>query len=293
MKNKKALNQKSIKKNSTIIIPKQLQNLKCFVCYDANKTPINPITGICTDITSNNWNYKTALNGTSKFQNISGLGVILGNNPKGVLCGLDIDYCIDDNSVIASEALVLIRQLDTYTELSPSKKGIHCLFFASKSGSRCKNSSLKWCKCLEMYDQNRYFTLTGNCINNKPIEYRQAECDKLYKKFFDFKENQDLKTASMPVTSSIENADAEKLRIGLKYNKKLIDYWNGKRSTEDESSNDLGFMSCLMFWTNQNINLSIEAFKNSPYTQMKDAEHNKKLERKDYLLRTAERAKRG
>jgi len=294
MNNKKALINESIKINSTIIIPEIIQNLKCFIGYDKNKVPRNPETGRKTiAIIQNRWGYQTALQGVEKHLNIKGIGVILGITSIGNLCGVDIDNCINEKGEIAPEAMEIINQLDTYAELSPSSKGIHCLFFAKKSGSRCKNSNLKWCKSLELYDQNRYFTLTGDGINNKQIEHRQKECDLIYKNLFEIKENQDFKTVSMPVTSSVQNTDAEKLRMGLKYNKKLRDYWNGERPTADESANDLGFMNCLMFWTNDNVNLSIETFKNSYYAQMKDTEHRKKLGRKDYLLRTAERAKGG
>ena len=43
-------------------------------------------------------------------------------------CGLDIDNCIDSNGVISEQAQELIDLLDTYTEISRSGKGIHCIF---------------------------------------------------------------------------------------------------------------------------------------------------------------------
>jgi len=285
---RKALKNESIKNISKNIVAQQLQNEKCCVCHDKHKRPINPITGRYTDITNpiNRWDCQTALNGVSKFKNVVSVGIILGETPEGNLSGLDIDDCISEEGNISKEAQEIINLLGTYTERSTSGKGIHILFFAKKSGSRCKKSNLEWCSSFELYERNRYFILTGDCINNKPIEHRQAEFNRIYQNFFENKENLDVKYMSVPVTSSDYEKDAKKLRMGLKYNKKLRDYWNGERPTTDESSNDLGFMSCLMFWTNYNVNLSIETLKNSPYAQMKDAEHKIKMERKDYLLRT-------
>jgi putative DNA primase/helicase len=289
MKNKKALKNESIKNNSSIIIPKELQNLKCFVCFDKRKLPINPETGYSTNITSNHWDYKAAELGYNKFKHIVGIGIILGKTSAGTLCGLDIDDCVNEKNEIAFEAKRIIQKLDTYTEISPSGKGLHCLFFASKPGSKCKSSDLKWCKALEIYDKDRYFTFTGNNITNKSIKYRQSECNRIYKTFFYFENISNIKLIHENISSINDNKDQEKLDIAIKYNIKLSKIWNGYRPTGDESRNDLSFMSLLMFWSNYNINLSIKAFKMSPYTEMKDAAHKKKINRKDYLLRTAQK----
>lgn len=293
MKNEKALENESIKISSKNIITEQLRNEKCFVCYDKNKRPINPITGMKTDVTKpiNGWDYQTALNGVDKFQNVSGIGVMLGCTSKGNICGLDIDNCIDDNGVIASEAQAIIKELDTYTELSPSKRGLHCLFFASKSGNRCKNIHLDWCKCLELYDKDRYFTLTGNCINNKPIEYRQAESDRIYKNYFEIKENPNSKYTSIPIVSSDFEKDEKKLIKGLSQGGKLKNIYEGTRPRLDESSNDLIFCNLLKIWSNGNKTLMKKTFINSPYFLSKDDGHKRKiLERPDYLDRTISRA---
>lgn len=292
MNNKKALVNESIKKSYTYIIPKTIQELKCFICYDENKTPINPETGFSTtSAIQNRWGYQTALQAVEKHQNIKGTGIILGITSIGNLCGLDIDNCVNESGEIAPEAMEIINQLDTYAELSPSKKGIHCVFIAKKSGSVCKNSDLNWCKCLELYDHNRYFTFTGDSINNKPIEHRQAECDRIYKNFFEIKENPKSEYMSIPVTSSDFEKDEKKLLKGLCQNGKLKDIYEGIRPKTDESSNDLIFCNLLKIWSNRNKALMKKTFINSDYFRSKDDEHKKKiLERPDYLDRTISRA---
>lgn len=294
MNNKKALNQESIKKSSTNIIPKEIRNLKCFICYDKDKAPINPETGeTTTSGIQNRWSYQTALQGVEKYQNIKGIGVILGLTSIGNLCGLDIDDCINDKGEIAPEAMEIINQLNTYSELSPSSKGIHCLFFAKKSGDRCKNSDLNWCKCLELYDHNRYFTFTGDSINNKPIEHRQAECDRIYQNFFEIKENNEIKPAAPSLISSDIEKDKRKFAKGLEIDTKLSSLYNGARTFDDESRSDLALLSKILYWTNCNEVLAISLFLSSIYALTKDEKHKKKLKRKDYLQRTLQRAKRG
>lgn len=293
MENKKALENESVKNNSTIIIPKEIQNLKCFICYDSNKTPINPETGFPTNIIQNRWDYQTAINGINKHQNVKGIGIILGLTSAGNLCGLDIDNCIDENGNIYPEAMAIVNQLDTYAELSLSRKGIHCVFFAHKMGDVCKNYDLKWCKCLELYDHNRYFTFTGGRINNKPINHRQAECDRIYKNFFEIKENKEIKLAAPNLVSSDIEKDKRKFIKGLEIDKKLSSLYNGTRKLDDESGNDLALLSKLLYWTNSNEELALSLFLSSIYALTKDEKHKKKLERKDYLQRTLQRAKRG
>ncbi|MDE6020888.1 MAG: AAA family ATPase, partial [Ruminococcus sp.] len=77
------------------------------------------------------------------------------------------------------------------------------------------------------------------------------------------------------------------IKIGLEKDSKLNDYWNGIRPYESESENDAGFMAKLLYWTNRDIETAIKYFKQSPYTSQKDEKHKKKLERVDYLARTA------
>lgn len=146
------------------IIPKDLLRFKRFVCYDCEKRPINPFTGNFASSTNpESWGtIEDVLKAEYMFLNVVGIGIVLGNTPSGNLCGIDIDKCINEQGIIAPEALEIIKFIDSYTEYSPSKKGFHILFYAKKKGNKCKNTKLKWCKCLEMYDGNHFFTITGD-----------------------------------------------------------------------------------------------------------------------------------
>lgn len=293
-KNKKTLNNESQIYDYNAIIAQNKENLKrcldvpsaerIFVLYDINKRPLSPLNCKMIDITSGNdlTTLDKALNACKEYKQARGIGIVLGETSKGVLCGIDIDGCIDEQGVIHPEAQKIVNAFDSYTEFSPSGKGVHILLYAKKKGKKCKINSLKWCKGLEVYDKNRYFTLTGNCINNSIIQNKQKELDIFYDKYF-----KDDEVTKITLPNDRHVADGELLKIGLEKDNVLISYFNGNRPNGNESSDDFGFMAKLMFWTNYNKDLAIKTFIDSPHAQQKDEAHKKKMLRKDYLMRTA------
>jgi hypothetical protein len=69
--------------------------------------------------------------------------------------GVDLDHCIDEDGRPTEEAAEIVRALDTYTERSPSGMGLHILGRGKlPPGWRGGNG-------VEMYDQRRYFTVSG------------------------------------------------------------------------------------------------------------------------------------
>ena len=273
-------------------IPDGMTELDRFVGFDENKTPINLKTGGNASVTiETTWTtFDDAINSISKYPTVRGIGFVLGETDNGVICGIDIDNCIDESGNISTFAQYIIDYMDTYTEISPSGRGLHILFYASKKGKKAKNTNLSGCKVLEMYDDYRYFTMTGNRINDKNIEYRQAECDYIYDNYIEPHQQQQKETKELIVVNPIvfDEENKKYLQIGLEKDEVLKLYYSGNRPFPDESANDNGFMSKLMYWCNNNIDLAIDTFKNSPYTLFKDSKHDRKLDRSDYLRRTAE-----
>ncbi len=277
-------------KNKDVVISlEELKKEKCFVCYDKDKRPINPKTGRYTSIKENSWSYEEVVEGAHRYSNVTGIGVILGEYSFGNLCGLDIDNCIDESGIINKTAQEILNQIDSYTEYSPSKKGIHCLFLATKQTTICKNNKLDWCKCLELYDKDRYFTLTEDLIIDKPITSRQNECNLLTDKYFSTEQYKPKTKRYMDyiVISNNISEDEKLLLRGIAQKGQLHDIWKGARKSKDESSNDLAFMNSLRFFSNGNITLMKEYFLKSPYFMQKDEQHKRKCaERSDYLDRT-------
>ncbi len=94
----------------------------------------------------------------------NGIGFILTINDPFV--AVDIDDCVM-NGIISKEAQEIIDTFDSYTELSPSGRGIHIWVEGNtkKPGIRKKD--------IEMYSSKRYMTVTLNPINEKNIRKNQ------------------------------------------------------------------------------------------------------------------------
>ena len=148
-----ALNNES-KKNVSLIsklYQKRLVNSNRFVCYKADKRPYNAETKRLAKITcpTHYRSFDFACNSVKNTSDFEGISLVLGKSKNGTTyCGLDIDDCINECGEISAEALKIINLLNTYTEISRSGKGIHCIFIAEKQGNICKNSSLDFCKCM-------------------------------------------------------------------------------------------------------------------------------------------------
>lgn len=92
-----------------------------------------------------------------------GLGFFLGDG----YIGIDIDkvsdeimeYSMDFNA--ASMTANFLRGISTYAEISPSKTGLHFIGKGKIPGER------KRYKNLEIYDRDRFFTITGNILKDK------------------------------------------------------------------------------------------------------------------------------
>lgn len=111
-----------------------------------------------------------------------GLGFMLGDG----YIGIDIDKVSDDIFVYSmnyhakSMTADFLRGISTYAEISPSKTGLHFLGIGEVPGER------KRYKNLEIYDKDRFFTVTGNIIKdrdrNKVINI-DSELKSLYEKY--------------------------------------------------------------------------------------------------------------
>jgi hypothetical protein len=261
-------------------------------CVQKNKIPFNPRSQgnkrvQTNDITTFS-DFDTAYKAYQEYEYDS-LGIGLFNG----ISAIDIDNCIDENGVFSKMAQDIINKIDSYTEYSPSGKGVHIIFKTTNFNYDVDKYYINHQKIgLEVYISDvtsKYVTFTGNVIKDKPI----TDCtDKLFE-ILDKYMKRAIKSISKNTLINTQcdfKSDNDYLKIGLNKDKKLIEYWNGNRVRNSESEDDLAFFSKLMYWTNNNIDLAIKAFKSSPYSVQKDDKHKKKLERNDYLMRTANTA---
>src|SRR5690625_3100198 len=99
--------------------------------------------------------------------------------------GIDIDDCVVDE-VPNEFATKIIDMMDSYTEFSPSGKGIHIIVKGNLpdyiSGTGRRNIKLG----IEVYQYGRYFTFTGNKENGNEVVFeRTDEIAELFEEYFD------------------------------------------------------------------------------------------------------------
>ncbi|HEO3244242.1 TPA: DEAD/DEAH box helicase family protein [Streptococcus agalactiae] len=197
-----------------------------------------------------------------------GLGFFLGD---GYL-GIDIDKVTEDmnayfkdtnaNSMTAD----FLRNISTYAKISPSGTGLHFIGKGNVPGERKRH------KNLEIYDEGRFFTVTGNVIKDKDrskvIEI-ESELKPLYEKYMPkpkvvSKENRKM------TSITLYNADRDILE--KLFNKGYFSYsgedlrqiYNGNYRSyfNSQSEADFFMLQRLLYYTG-NINEAISLMKRS------------------------------
>ena len=257
-------------------IPAELRALPQWVAR-RGKMPFNPRTGEMAKAGDpSTWgSFEAALSA----KGYDGIGFEFHNN--GIV-GIDLDHVVNPKTgEIADWALQVVIDLDSYTEYSPSGTGLHVFVKGDiPSNGRKKVVDKETGQAIELYKAKRYFTVTGNAAHLAGVITERPEAVKvLYDRLF-----------PPEIKPPCRTEAPEYLKVGLEKDNTLRALWNGERRTGDESANDLALMNKLAYWCNRDIERMAEAFRSSPFTAQKDKAHRKKLEREDYIYRTAQKA---
>lgn len=262
-------------------IPNELKEKDLWCVWKDKKIPYNPKTNQTAKTndlsTFSDFNTAYTAYGSGKYE---GLGICITQD----ISAIDIDHCIDEAGTLSDIAKDIIQKMNSYTEISPSGKGIRIIFSTddfqyNKDLYYINNQKLR----IEVYIAGataKYVTITGNAIGHSPINNDSSALQEV----LDLYMRRNIEVPSQTDTAAVSSSNnGDYLKIGLEKDKKLKSYWNGSRPLKSESENDMGFMAKLLYWTNGDTGLAIKAFMSSPYTAQKDEAHKKKLERKDYL----------
>ena len=179
-----------------------------------------------------------------KNGNYSGIGFVFTDTP---FVGIDIDGGIDSTGKIATEALDIIAQAGSYTELSQSGKGFHIILRGLLPEGKRRSGNF------EMYGDGsaRYFAITGNRwgTQTKIIE-NQTAIDYVHKTYIDKPKQEQPKSvdgerlalSDDEVVSKASNAHNGGAFLALHNGE-----WRGKYTSQSEA--DLAFCNLLAFWT--------------------------------------------
>lgn len=250
-------------------IPEEMKRMKQWVCYKAmprgnkiTKVPVNPIKG--TPIDSNkedNWlDFEQAIHYT-RTNLVSGIGFVFTSEDDYV--GIDIDGCVDDNGQFNKIAEEILCQFEgrAYVEYSPSGKGIHLITKGMKESNRSKNSEYG----LEIYQNKRFFTVTGNMLEGfSKIQWSSDKINSICKIFLEKGEEEEKVTL---IVDRKEKTDEDLLEIMFRSKnghrlRSLYDGdWQGYYSSHSEA--DLALCNALAFYTNKVADQIDILFRNS------------------------------
>lgn len=267
-------------------IPKELRNLKQWVCFalesteegKQKKTPKNPFTGGNANTKHpNTWgSFEQVTKACEKYK-FPLIGFVFTEGDP--YSGVDIDNCVDNGNLSNLATETLNHFEGTYSEYSTSGTGIHILFKGSFPERGRKNPQLK----LEIYTSGRFFIMTGNCIKNNPIIELQDQANSFYEKYFK-KEEPKKQISSLPNMLNLSDQEiiekASKARNGSAFSALMAGDISGYN--DDSNTADLALCSHLVFWTQDKDQID-RIFRSSGL-------YRKKWERKDYRNRTLDKA---
>lgn len=277
-------------------VPKELKDLRRWIGFKIEerdgkrtKVPYNAITGAFGSSTNpNTWtSFRVAMLGCLKYH-FDGIGFCLGYSSQDdcYISGVDLDN--HGESDFLEMAKDFIDTLNSYTEYSPSGKGIHIIVKGKKPEGRCRKGNI------EMYGGGRFFTVTGNVIKPLPVHEREAELKVLWEKYLKEEEPQfepynpeegfvfgESAARSYGYSSGVSLSDDEVLEA-IKNSGNSFDFfklYNGDMSAyqDDHSRADAGLCQYLAFWTQRDKVQMDRLFRKSALMRDKwDKKHGEK-----------------
>lgn len=177
-----------------------------------------------------------------------GIGFVFSRQDNYV--GIDLDKCVVDGKTNAFSTEI-IDTLDSYTEFSPSGKGIHIIIKGSLPQSVLGTGRKNTKHGLEIYSYGRYFSFTGNRENSNDVYERTDELAEVFETYFD----------DSDIQGRVNLVEFEKDEIKIsnealwermfrsKKGDEIRSLFNGNVIHDDHSASDLSLMNHLAFWT--------------------------------------------
>ena len=233
-------------------IPSELKKRKQWVTWKfgaengkRSKIPINPRTGAKASVRNpETWGSFEETIGYCREHNFRGVGFVFTESDP--FAGIDLDNCRNPKTKrILPWARKIIERLNSYTETSPSGKGVKIFVKGKLPGGGRKKGGV------EMYDQGRYFTVTGRLLKGTPeiIRDKAKVIKKLYVDYLGKPKEENLKArySQLNNLSNEEIVNSAKDAInGHKFTRLLDGNIEGYPS---QSEADLALARMLAYWT--------------------------------------------
>jgi hypothetical protein len=215
------------------------------------KVPLTPNGRPASSTDPETWSTHEACERALKNSRYDGIGYVFAETDE--YFGVDLDHCVT-NGVVHAEAMRIVQRLNSYTEYSPSGTGLHTIGRAAVNGNRNRTKKTPWGHDFEVYDQARFFTVTGRQMFGAPatIEARQEQLDAVCAEMFPAAEPNPTKANGKPPLkpepTTLDDAALEEKIRSSKQGPKFAGLFDTGAPEGQESESDLGLCNILAFW---------------------------------------------
>jgi hypothetical protein len=139
----------------------ELKSHDQWVCWDTingRKVPVSVNGKLASSTDPDTWSSYTSAVQCAEINGYSGVGFVFTRDDE--FCGVDLDDCIDSDGKLSEKAKEIVKSLGSYTEISPSGKGLK-IFGRCKEILKGRNRD-----SLEAYTYGRFFTVTGDAVGD-------------------------------------------------------------------------------------------------------------------------------
>jgi hypothetical protein len=269
-----------------IEVPQELAELRQWVCWRSvkrgekfTKVPCKSNGDPGSTTNPSTWSRINNCRAAVGTRKIDGIGFVFTDSDP--YSGIDLDHCFDDKK-LKPWAQKIVDDMDSYTELSPSGKGLHIIVKARVGGGRRKDG-------IEIYDIGRYFTFTGKVFeNNETINDPQDEVNNLWQTLGG--DNGSVEYHDIKIDLSVD-PPFDLFNALLENDRKFKQTWNHQRADLKDQSMSSYDMSLVALaartgWSDEEL-AALMAGHRRKWGDIK------KLERGDYIGRTIARARTG
>lgn len=212
----------------------------------------------------------------------AGVGYVL--SPEDPFVGVDLDGCRDpETSWIEDWAARIVKRLNSYTEVSPSGKGLRIFVRGTLPPHGRKKGAI------EMYSHARFLTITGDHLSGYPeiIHSRTSEILAVHLEVFGPQPEPHTNGTAARAAINLSDNDLLTKAISAQNGPVVRALWNGDYTAyKSQSEADAALMRYLAFWTGPDESRLISMVRSSGLMR-------EKWERPDYQHSTYELAVSG
>jgi hypothetical protein len=210
------------------------------------KLPYSLTGGLASVSDPRTWSaYQTIVEASRRL--MMGIGFVLTDNDPYAF--IDLDDPFKNTTEAEAKQIIerhqkIIKEFDTYTEVSPSGTGLHLVLKGAVSEGKRRDK-------VEVYSTGRYMTMTGNTFHDKPIQDRGYLLTELWKECGGLN-GKGQETIIQESAQKLSDEEIYKQAINAENGEKFSNLWQGHwmdAHYNSQSEADFALINILSFYS--------------------------------------------